>query len=140
METVLRDKMVPPSPYRGSKGGVDINGLYGLLDVDQTTLAKALGVSRQAVSQQLGNKQRNKQRFVRPKSPDVRKFWNDLNEVVALLLALIDGNNKEEEIRLWLHSPNKALGLKRPIDLVIARNLTPLKKALMDAFTAAHGG
>ena len=136
MEAVLLDNMVPPSPYRGSKGGVDIQGLFELLAVDQSTLAKALGVSRQAVSQQLASKQR----FVRPKSADVRKFWDDLNDVVALLLALTDGNNKEEEVRLWLRSPNKALGLDRPIDLVIARNLEPLKTALMDAFIAAHGG
>ncbi len=136
MEPALRDNMLPRSPYRGAKGGVDINGLCSLLEVDQTTLARTLGVSRQAVSQQL----KSKQKFLRPRSPDVRKFWDELNEVVALLLALTDGSNTEEEIRLWLRSPNKALGLKRPIDLVMARDLAPLKTALMDAFTAAHGG
>ncbi len=59
---------------------------------------------------------------------------------MVLLLALTDGSSSEEEIRLWLHSPNRALGDKSPIDLIKARNLAPLRRALMDAITAAHGG
>jgi len=135
VEPALQDKMLPRSPYRGPQGGVDIGGLCSLLDFDQSTLAKMIGVSRQAVSQQL----KSKSQFVRPKSPAARKFLEDLNHVVDLLLALTDGSNSEEEIRLWLHSPNKALDRKAPIDLIKARNLAPLRRALMDAITAAHG-
>ena len=136
MEPALQNKMLPRSPYRGPQGGADLSGLCTLLEFDQSTLAKTLGVSRQAVSQQL----KSKRHFVRPKTLAAREFLDELNDVVALLLALTDGSNSDEEIRLWLRSPNKALGLKAPIDLVKARNLAPLKRALMDAITAAHGG
>jgi uncharacterized protein (DUF2384 family) len=136
MEPALENMMLPRSPFRGPKGGVDINGLCSLLQFDQATLARTLGVSRQAVSQQL----RRKAQYVQPRSEAVRVFWDELNQVVALLYALTDGTNNEDEIRLWLYSPNKALNLERPIDLIKRRKLEPLREALMDAFTAAHGG
>lgn len=136
MDPALLDEMLPRSPFRGPQGGVDINGLCSLLQFDQSALARTLGISRQAVSQQL----RSKRKFIRPRSKDTQKFWDDLNEVIALLLALTDASNSEEEIRLWLASPNKALDLKRPIDLIKERKLAPLREVLMDALTAAHGG
>lgn len=136
MDPALENTMLPRSPFRGPNGGVDISGLCSLLQFDQATLARALGVSRQAVSQQL----RRKEQFVQPRSKAARQFWDELNQVVALLYALTDDSNNEEEIRLWLSSPNKALGLKRPVDLIKERELAPLREALMDAFTAAHGG
>ena len=136
MDSALQNTMVAASPYLGPKGGVDIKGLCSLLQIDQSTLARALGVSRQAVSQQL----RKKKRFVQPRNETTRSFWYELNQIVTLLLALTDSENSAEEIRLWLNAPNKAIDLERPIDLIKKRQLAPLKEALMDAFTAAHGG
>lgn len=136
MNPALQKTMLRPSPFLGPRGGVDMKGLCDLLQFDHSTLATTLRVSRQAVSQQL----QRKKRFVQPRTTVARKFWEELNEVIALLLALTDGQAAEDEIRLWLRSPNKALGYKRPIDLIKRRQLGPLKEALMDALTAAHGG
>ncbi len=136
MELALQDAMLAASPYVGPKGGVDIKGLSALLQLDQSTLARTLGVSRQAVSQQL----RAGKRYVQPRSQVARKFWYELNQVISLLVALTDESNSDEEIQSWLNAPNRALNLERPIDLIKRRELAPLREALMDAFTAAHGG
>ena len=136
MNPALEGTMLERSPFVDAKGGVDVKGLHSLLEFDQATMAKTLGVSRQAVSQQL----QKKARFVRPRTESTRKFLHELNQVIALLRALTDPATSEAEMRRWLHSPNRALGLKRPVDLIKQRKLGPLREALMDALTAAHGG
>ena len=135
MNPVLEGTILESSPFVDAKGAVDVKGLSSLLQFDQATMAKTLGVSRQAVSQQLAKKEK----FVRPRSQSTQRFLFELNQVLALLRALTDPATSTAEMRRWLHSPNKALGLKRPVDLIKQRKLAPLKEALMDALTAAQG-
>lgn len=99
------------------------------------SLANALGVSRQAVSQQLNRKSK----YVRPRNEQTRRYWHDLNHIIVLLYALIE-KPSDDDLRRWLHAPNRALRLQRPIDLIAKGELHPLKQVLTDAFMRAHGG
>jgi len=136
MHRALERTIMPASPFVDPDGSVDVKGFCDELEIDQATLARALGVSRQSVSQQL----KRGRRFVKPRSKKARRFWHKLDRMYTLLLALTDADNPGEEIRQWFRSPNRALGMDRPVDLFRRGELDQLIKMLDDVLEAAHGG
>jgi predicted transcriptional regulator len=135
MNPMLEQELLPASDYRNDKGGIDVKGLCEAIDLDQATLAKVLDTSRQSVSQYFKSG-----RHVRIRDDEQREFLEKLDRVFTLLRALTDPSKSREEIQTWFRSPNRALGMERPIDLVLRRDLDPLIRKLMDVLNASHGG
>ena len=136
MHSVLEHTMVRPSRFTDEGGRVDIPGLAQEVGLDQATLAATLGSSRQSISHHF----RTTGRFRASRNKERRKFWLKLDHVLTLLQALTDRDQPREEIRRWFWSPNRALDLARPIDLVKRRELDRLIRMLMDVLNASHGG
>ena len=135
MHPALERELLPASDFRDEKGGVDVRGLFELMDLDGAALSKVLDASRQSVSQYL-----RKRGHVQLRDEKQRMFLVKLDHVCTLLKALTDPTRTKKEIRAWFRSPNRALRMERPIDLVMRRNLDPLVRVLTDVLNAAHGG
>ena len=78
-------------------------------------------------------------RFTALRNREQREFWTKLDRVLTLLQALTDGERSQEEIRRWFRSPNRALAMERPIDLVQRREFERLIQLLMDVLNAGQG-
>ena len=135
MHPALERELLPASDFRDEKGGVDVKGLCELMDLDGAALSKVLDASRQSVSQYF-----KKRGHVQLRDEKQRMFLAKLDHVCTLLKALTDPTRTKKEIRAWFRSPNRALRMERPIDLVMRRDLDPLVRVLMDVLNAAHGG
>ena len=136
MNPILENTMLPPSPFFASDGGINVKDLAEIIKLDQKTVVSASGVSRQVASQQFNTKKK----FIKIRSKKANEFWVKLNQIYSLLMALIDDENPSTKIREWFNSPNIALSMERPIDLVRKGDLDTIIKKLMDIFTSAHGG
>jgi uncharacterized protein (DUF2384 family) len=136
MKSALQNTMLPHSPYIASDGGINIKGIAKALNMDQSTVVSATGASRQVVSQHFNTRKRS----IKLRDKNSIEFWVKLNQMYTLLLGLTDSENSKAEIRTWFNSPNLALDMERPIDLVRQRKLDHIIKKLMDILNAAHGG
>jgi hypothetical protein len=72
-------------------------------------LMKTLGASRQAIHHYFNGPER----LIATRDRRQREFWKKLDQVFTLLLALTDKKDRPRAIREWLHSPNKALEMRR---------------------------
>lgn len=136
MKAALKKTMSRKSPFIASDGGINIKDLAKALNIDQATVASASGASRQIVSQHFNAKNK----FVKIRNKKAHEFWTKSNQIYTLLLGLTDGEHSHSEIKEWLNSPNQALDMERPIDLVRRNKHDILIKKLMDIINAAHGG
>ncbi len=136
MKAALKETMLPRSPYINSEGGINIKAFAKVLNIDQATVVSASGISRQVVSQHFTNKKK----FVKVRNKQAYEFWKKLNQIYALLLGLTDSESSTSEIQEWFNSPNMALDMERPIDLVRRNKHDIIIKKLMDIINAAHGG
>lgn len=136
MNPALKETMLPASGLSDATGAVNIKALSRELDLEPPMLMKALGASRQTIHHYFDGPAR----LIRTRDPKQREFWMKLDYVFTLLLALTDKRDRPRAIREWLHSPNKALEMRRPVDLVYSGDLDTLIKKLMDVLNAAQGG
>lgn len=136
MNLALKETMLPASGLSDATGAVNIKTLSRELDLEPAMLAKALGVSRQTVHHYF----QGPARLIRTRDPRQRELWGKLDYVFTLLLALTDKRDRPLAIRQWFHSPNKSLGMRRPVDLVYSGDVDTLVKKLMDVLNAAQGG
>jgi hypothetical protein len=136
MKSVLKDTMLPNSPYIALDGGINIKGIAKVLKLDQSIVVSATGASRQVVSQHFNTSKRS----IKLRDKKSYEFWVKMNQMYTLLLALTEGENSKSDIREWFNSPNIALDMERPIDLVRRGKLDIIIKKLMDIINAAHGG
>src|SRR5215470_19863367 len=112
MNRVLEQTMARPSRFTDERGRIDIPGLAKEVGLDQATVVETLGTSRQSISHHF--RTTGQCRAVR--GTEQREFWLKLDRVITLLRALTDRSQSREEIRRWFWSPNRALGMERPID------------------------
>ncbi len=136
MKAALKETMLHSSPFINLDGGMNIKGFAKVLNIDQATVVSASGTSRQIVSQHFNAKKK----FIRVRNKKIYEFWKKLDQIYTLLLGLTDSESSSSEIREWLNSPNKALDMERPIDLVRRNEHDIIIKKLMDIVNAAHGG
>ena len=136
MHPTLEKSLLVPSRFSDERGRVDVAGLAEEIGLDQATLVKTLGTSRQTLANQFGKAGR----FTALRNREQREFWIKLDRMLTLLQALTDGERSREEIRRWFRSPNRALAMERPIDLVQRRELERLIQLLMDVLNAGQGG
>jgi len=136
MKAALKKTMLRQSPFIASDGGINIKDLAKALNIDQATVASASGSSRQIVSQHF----KAKNKFIKIRNKNAHDFWAKLNQIYTLLLGLTDSERSSSEIKEWFNSPNQALNMERPIDLIRRNEHDILIKKLMDIINAAHGG
>lgn len=123
--------------------GVDVYALCTAIELDRTKLPKMIGVKRQSVSNYYNRGSRD--RFIKFRAVKRRAIFLEIDRVYNLVSELIDLESadrkaKKEQISKWFHAPNKALGMRRPIDYVYEKKSNILIKKLTDALTAAQGG
>jgi|NGEPerStandDraft_6_1074524.scaffolds.fasta_scaffold56021_2 uncharacterized protein (DUF2384 family) len=136
MNRLLEETMLPASGLSDATGAVNIKTLSQKLDLEPAMLVETLGTNRQTVHHYMSGPARK----IRTRDPRQREFWVKLDQVFTLLLALTDKHDKPASIRKWLNSPNRAMEMKKPIDLIYKGQLDTLIKKLMDVLTAAQGG
>lgn len=136
MNPALKETMLPASGLSTATGAVNIKALSRELGLEPRMLTKALGASRQTIHHYFDGPAR----LISTRDAKQREFWKKLDHVFTLLLSLTDKRDRPRAIREWLHSPNRALDMKRPIDLVYSGELDTLIKKLMDVLNAAQGG
>ena len=136
MKAALKETMLPHSPYINSEGGINIKAFAKVLNIDQATVVSASGTSRQVVSQHF----KTKKKFIKVRNNQAYEFWKKLNQIYTLLLGLTDSESSTSEIQEWFNSPNMALDMERPIDLVRRNEHDVIIRKLIDIINAAHGG
>ncbi len=124
------------SGYKRPGGEINVKGLCTTLRVETAALPRAIGISRQTVS----NYFKPNASYLKLRHQATREFFFKLNHVYVLIKALMDEDTPDERIVEWFHSPNRALEMKSPKDLVYENKLDVLIKKLMDVLTAAQGG
>ncbi len=136
MKAALKETMMPSSPFINADGGMNIKGFAKALNIDQATVVSASGTSRQIVSQHFNARKK----FIKIRNKKLYEFWKKLDQIYTLLLGLTDSESSISEIQEWFNSPNKALDMERPIDLVRRNEHDIIITKLMDIINAAHGG
>jgi len=124
------------SPFTRPSGEINVQGLCSVLQIDRAELPKAIGVTRQTVS----NYFTRDVGYIKLRRHEARDFFTKLNQVYVLINTVMDEDATNESIVEWFHAPNRALRMKSPRDLVYEKKLDVLIKKLMDVLNAAQGG
>lgn len=134
MHSRLHDTILAPSRFANTAGGIDIKGLCQIFGIDQATLSRATGASRQTVSNYFGER-----RFIHLRNEEQREFFGQLERLYSMLSVLTDAERRRAEIREWFHSPNKSLRMRRPVDVVEEGRIDLLVRKVRDILEAAQG-
>ena len=123
------------SPFISSSGEINVQALCKGLDIDRAMLPGAIGVKRQTIAAYFDQEDL----FIKLRKAETREFFTKLNMVYVLVQSVMGKKAKKKDIMKWFHSPNKALKMKSPWDLVLEKQVDLLIKKLMDVATAAQG-
>lgn len=123
-----------PQPFVDPRKGVNIPALCEALQLDRAQLPKASGASKQSIAYHF-----KEHRCVRLRKDELGGFIRKLILFHALVTAVIGKDAPRKDVIKWVHSPNKALGLKSPADLIYEKRLDGLIEKLKDILFAAQG-
>ena len=121
--------------FNRPNGEINIKGLCHTLGVDKAKLPQVIGTNRQTVSYYF-SKEVN---FIKLRAAKIQTFFYNLNLVYELIRATMDKDVTKKQIVGWFVTPNRALEMKSPIELIYTKKIDVLIRKLKDVLYASHG-